>query len=561
MGKRLIIVVRELTRHNKTVLDSASISWGKPMILSNVRHILSNRLLLMVTTLFFTCILAACESAKDSSGSTSTRDTGSISFNVVWNQRSDIDTDYQTRAVICGSDPDEVDTVLAVITKQDVSVVRRGGPWDCTAPSGTIQNVPVGSDYIISFYGHNEDGRATYSGAVMGITVETGDNNIGTIEAGRFYSQMNSPADTSSDIDPDSATFSWAYAFGASRYQLQISESPDLSDAMTFETENLSYVVGGLDANTTYYWTVYSIDIDGKISWFRWDIYSFTTASTSTGDDNYEENDTRGTAYDLSDWDGLNLLDLDGYGSVTYVDPDYYQITVPYEEATIEISCTFTNQLGDIDIELQNEAGMVLLKSDSQNDNEFISYSHSSGPSTIYYVKVYRYDEDPASNQYDLTWYIRPAAPTDVNLTAYNYDWGNPDLDIFFRLSNYNPNWGDSLDVRFAVINDGSENIPSGTGIWVRLYLSADNVITELDYELEYRVFGYGLESGWYIYQQSGFEWPISLPSEPPPGFSASGQFYIGMVIDPDNLVIETDEYDNANMGEEWDYAPVFISP
>ena len=154
-----------------------------------------------------------------------------------------------------------------------------------------------------------------------------------------------------------------------------------------------------------------------------------------------------------------------------------------------------------------------------------------------------------------------PAAPLDVNLTPYTRDWGDPDLDVFFRLSDNTLNWGDTVDTRFAVINDGSEDISSETGIWVRLYLSADNVITGSDYELEYRVFGYGLLSGYYLHQMAGLEWEVTLPSGPPPGFPQGGQFYIGMIVDPDNLVIETNEYDNSNMGNEQDYAPVNISP
>ena len=119
------------------------------------------------------------------------------------------------------------------------------------------------------------------------------------------------------------------------------------------------------------------------------------------------------------------------------------------------------------------------------------------------------------------------------------------------------------MNVSFAVINNGSEDIPSETGIWLRLFLSANDLITELDYELEHRVLGYGLLSGYYIYPQSGFEWEVTLPAleERPSGFPESGQFYIGMIIDPDNLVIETDEYDNANLGEDLDYAPVLIGP
>ncbi len=148
-------------------------------------------------------------------------------------------------------------------------------------------------------------------------------------------------------------------------------------------------------------------------------------------------------------------------------------------------------------------------------------------------------------------------------MTSYTHDYGDPDLNIFFGFTDLSGdpsstfNWGDTLNVHFAVTNDGTQDIPSGGGLWFRLYLSTNNIITSLDEELMWQVFGYSLQAGWYINHTH----QITLPSEPPSGFPASGQFYIGVVIDPDNLVVETNESDNSNVGETWDYAPVNISP
>ena len=56
--------------------------------------------------------------------------------------------------------------------------------------------------------------------------------------------------------------------------------------------------------------------------------YSFTTTTdvVIVTDDNYEPNDFIAEAFDLSDWDGLNLSNLDGEGVAVYNDPDYYRI-------------------------------------------------------------------------------------------------------------------------------------------------------------------------------------------------------------------------------------------
>jgi hypothetical protein len=393
-----------LSRKNNTVFDSAIIVWGKPMKPTSIHKNLNIRTSLLLTALLFICVLAACEGANDSSDSTPTRDTGSIAFNVVWDQRSDSDTDYQTRAVVCGSDPVQVDTVRAVIVNTESSVLRRGGPWECSAGSGTVQGVPVGSGYMLLFYGHNEFGRTTYSGAELGISVETGINDIGTIDANRFFSDIIDPPHTSSNIDPDSATFSWTYASGAARYQLWISESQDLlGNTQTFDTDDLFFTVppGFLAGNTTYYWTVFAIDIDNNRSWFYGDIYSFTTAS-ATMDDNYEDNDMLGTAYDISGDEQTYLSSIDGLGVANSGDDDYYQIEVTPGYEYLTIDCFFADDGGDIDIKLYTFDGTLVTGAATATDNEHIELDVTSYGSGIYYIYVYLFSGE--SNTYDLWW-------------------------------------------------------------------------------------------------------------------------------------------------------------
>lgn len=507
----------------------------------------------MVATLLFICVLAACESAKDSSDSTSVRDTGSIAFNVAWNKDLDSETDYQIRAVICGNEPEQVDTVSVAIVNTETSVVKWGGPWDCFASSGTIQDVPIGSDYTLLFYGHNEMGRTAYSGAKVGISVNTGINNIGTIDANQFFSEIISPADESSNIDPDSATFSWADALGASEYQLWISESLDLSSPITFNTDNLFITVpdGFLDVYTTYYWTVFPIDIYGNRSWFYGDKYRFTTgAGGGVMDDDYEDNDSIDAAVDLSQ--GMNLSSVDGPGIAVFQDVDFYKIVVPYNSATIEINCIFSEVFGDIDIVLLNAAGVDMAISDSGDDNETLVYVHSSDTSpTTYYIKVYLYSEGTPTT-YDLIWDATPIGP---NLTGMQYS-GNSSFSV-------SPDvlvWGQSLDIKWAITNNGTDVIPVGTDVYVYFYLSSNTIFTTSDYLLGIGwldpIFDYGLNPGSGLYGTTPWQLPSSSPFS-----SSSGTFYIGMVIDADDAVAETNEDDNSGTGAGVDYAPVNIAP
>jgi hypothetical protein len=71
-------------------------------------------------------------------------------------------------------------------------------------------------------------------------------------------------------------------------------------------------------------------------------------------------------------------------------------------------------------------------------------------------------------------------------------------------------------------------------------------------------LYSVGLQGGWYEYGTD----TVTLPGDPAAeGFSDSGTFYIGMIIDPLDSFIETDEFDNSNQGEGLDFIPVNISP
>lgn len=350
-------------------------------------------------------ILAGCEGSNNVSDSTSASDTGSVAFNVAWNQSLDNDMDYQIRAVLCGNEPEQVDTVSVAIVNTEASVYRVGGPWDCFTGSGIIQDVPVGPDYTFLFYGHNEMGRTTYSGVELEIFVNTGVNDIGTIDANQFYARNTSPANESSSIDPDSTTrFEWEYAPGAARYELWISDSENIfSPLLTFNCDDRIFDVpaGNLDPGTTYYWTVWSVDIDGNRSWWYSNPFSFTTAS-ATMDDNYEPNNWFDEAVDLPE--SMNLSAINGPGIAVLQDLDFYKIDVPYLYANLVISCTFIHNSGNIDIELYDADGNILDGSWSDFDNEYIYFGHAGG-SAIYYVIIYLEDAVfGTSNTYDLKW-------------------------------------------------------------------------------------------------------------------------------------------------------------
>ena len=157
------------------------------------------------------------------------------------------------------------------------------------------------------------------------------------------------------------------------------------------DNEYIDYIVS---APGTYYIRVYQNN-DGNTYDLWWDD---SIVGVANADDNYEENDTLATAYDLSNNEYTWLSDIDGYG--VQADDDYYKIYVTsgYERVIVELE--FTHADGDIDMALYNSSGTLLVGSYSSTDNESIDHIVSAG-GTYYYIRVYYGNQD---NTYNFWW-------------------------------------------------------------------------------------------------------------------------------------------------------------
>lgn len=113
-------------------------------------------------------VLSACAEGPDSSDEASS-DTGSIAFNLVWeearNERSVI------AAAIFDCAGNGVVTVEATVYDGSDNVLNSGGPWNCNLGTGTISAVPAGSNRKCVLLGRDAGGFAVYRGEQTGITV------------------------------------------------------------------------------------------------------------------------------------------------------------------------------------------------------------------------------------------------------------------------------------------------------------------------------------------------------------------------------------------------------
>ncbi len=124
---------------------------------------------------------------------------------------------------------------------------------------------------------------------------------------------------------------------------------------------------------------------------------SIVNLAALPSDDNYEENDTLATAYDLSTMETVWLSTIDGYGIQS--DSDWYQIDVTPGDLEVIVDAQFAHSEGDINIALYDSAGIMISSSESTTDDEYIDIVVPVGGT--YYIEVYYGDQ---GNQYDLRW-------------------------------------------------------------------------------------------------------------------------------------------------------------
>jgi gliding motility-associated-like protein len=113
---------------------------------------------------------------------------------------------------------------------------------------------------------HNIDSNAIYDGVYLTTNVTLPEPGIAT---------LLSPANDA--IIGTSQRFEWATSEYASSYSLKISSYADLSSATSYDAgANLFYDVTGLQVNTTYYWTVFTLNATG-LTWSE--VKQFTTSA------------------------------------------------------------------------------------------------------------------------------------------------------------------------------------------------------------------------------------------------------------------------------------------
>ncbi len=115
-------------------------------------------------------------------------------------------------------------------------------------------------------------------------------------------------------------------------------------------------------------------------------------------EDNYEENDDIGSAFNLTAYEQTWISTIHGIG--IQLDEDWYEIAVTPGNERLVVDVRFQDNQGDIDIAVYDMAGTLITSSRSTTDNEYIDYILPSAGT--YFISLDDYYGP--GNFYDLWW-------------------------------------------------------------------------------------------------------------------------------------------------------------
>lgn len=218
---------------------------------------------LLFVSLMCLFLVWSCNEEKNSPEDPAS-DTGALSFNVDYHDGTGVNLRSETAKIDCGGQG--VATVEAKIyVSENTGEIAAGGPWNCDAGTGTIPDVPTGSDRTIVVLGKDADGNIIFSGQKSGITVTAGgENNAGTIDCYAFIPNLAAPANDSM-VKQGAVDLQWEEVAGATEYCVFISQNSDMSDPVIEDhPTSANDAPSGLIPITTYYWQVFAVDRDGN---------------------------------------------------------------------------------------------------------------------------------------------------------------------------------------------------------------------------------------------------------------------------------------------------------
>jgi hypothetical protein len=229
---------------------------------------------------------------NNSEGGIRNRAKGAIIFSVKWEDSPTLSNggtlskgSVETQQPRMGSEQLDcmsagVDKVFAIVYNSSNTPVATGGPWDCSAHSGRINNVPDGLDMEVIIFGKDNNNNVRFRGAKRDINVREGrQTSTGAITSTLFIPSLKSPSDGS--VINGNPGFMWSGS--AASYRIQVSKNINFNTLEVDTTSNSNSINLNIQSGT-HYWRVMSIDSFGNESgWSDVWVFAKSYGSDSSG--------------------------------------------------------------------------------------------------------------------------------------------------------------------------------------------------------------------------------------------------------------------------------------
>ncbi len=206
--------------------------------------------------------------------------TGSYAFSIIWQDLAEGDRNRSSQSL---SDCGDIVTVEAFMYDDASDSLLSSGSWPCSAHQGKLNEIPEGKNRRVCVIGKNADGYVLYLGEEDGIEIiadQTGSSQSPIVAQAFLPPEITFAPGNGSAIDPSTISFLWSAVFNASGYRIIISENSDLSSPTRHdEVTDTGFAPANIFEGKTYYWEIYSIDLEGNSS-VGTGIQSFTTSDT-----------------------------------------------------------------------------------------------------------------------------------------------------------------------------------------------------------------------------------------------------------------------------------------
>lgn len=267
--------------------------------------------------------------------------------------------------------------------------------------------------------------------------------------------------DPANGTAPEQASYPWSFGhFIDGSYRTVMSYSNHCTMGCTrvtqFSNPDISYagqptgIAGSRDNHRTLDEGSIGFGTAGLVATFR------------QTEDNYEENDSLGTAY-TGFYGGVWLSAFGGLG--IQKDEDWFKVPVNSGNNQLLVDLRFNDADGNIDLEVFDAAGTLLAGSYSHSDDEFVEFTVPTGGAE-YYIRIY--SEDNQGSNYDLWWRDTISFMPDLLVSSVTVSDTTLALNQLFSVSG-------------TIENQGTGATAPST---LRFYRSTNSTITPEDTEL-----------------------------------------------------------------------------